>query len=195
MKSIAIEREFGSGGREIGMRVAKMAGIPYYDGELLAKAAEEQGVSTEILEAYDEQRTGSLLYEIAAYSDFANNRKNSVYELFDGLRRTIRKIEQQEPAVFIGRCSTDVLRDNRRVIKAFIYSSDEAKKIERIVTTEDVSEAEAKSLMNKKDKRRRNYFKFWTQKEWSDRSNYDMELNTSYISTDDCAKILLAAME
>lgn len=195
MKSLAIEREFGSGGREIGLRVAKMAGIPYYDGELLARAAEEQGVSTEILEAYDEQRTGSLLYEIAAYSDFANNRKNSVYELFDGLRHTIRKIEQQGPAVFIGRCSTDVLRDNPRVLKTFIYSSDEAKKIERIIMSEGVSEAEAKSLMNKKDKRRRNYFKFWTQKEWSDRSNYDMELNTSSVSIDDCAKILLAAME
>ena len=66
---------------------------------------------------------------------------------------------------------------------------------QKLLSGEGVSEAEAKSLMNKKDKRRRNYFKFWTQKEWSDRSNYDMELNTSYISTDDCSKILLAAME
>lgn len=195
MKSIAIEREFGSGGREIGMKVAKMAGIPYYDSELLAKAAEEQGVSTEVLEAYDEQRTGSILYEIAAYNDFANNRKNSVYELFDGLRRTIRKIEQHGPAVFIGRCSTEVLRDSPRVLKAFIYSSDKAKKTERIVKTEGVSDGEARNLMNKKDKSRRNYFRFWTQKEWADRSNYDIELNTSSISTDDCAEILFAAMQ
>lgn len=63
MKSLAIEREFGSGGREIGMRVAELAGIPYYDGELLIKAAEAQGVSIELLKTYDEQRTGSFLYE------------------------------------------------------------------------------------------------------------------------------------
>ena len=194
MKSIAIEREFGSGGREIGMKIAGMAGIPYYDGELLAKAAQEQGVSTEVLEAYDEQRTGSFLYEIAAYTDFANNRKNSVYELFDGLRRTIRNIEQHGPAVFIGRCSTEILRDRTNVLKAFIYSSDKTKRIERIVKTEGVSESEAETLMNKKDKSRRNYFKFWTQKDWSDRGNYDIELNTSYITTEECAKILSAAM-
>lgn len=54
MKSLAIEREFGSGGREIGMRVAELAGIPYYDGELLIKAAEAQGVSIELLKTYDE---------------------------------------------------------------------------------------------------------------------------------------------
>lgn len=60
MKSLAIEREFGSGGREIGMRVAELAGIPYYDGELLIKAAEAQGVSIELLKTYDEQRTGAF---------------------------------------------------------------------------------------------------------------------------------------
>lgn len=67
MKFLAIEREFGSGGREIGMRVAELAGIPYYDGELLIKAAEAQGVSIELLKTYDEQRTGSFLYDIAAF--------------------------------------------------------------------------------------------------------------------------------
>ncbi len=61
------KREFGSGGREIGMRVAELAGIPYYDGELLIKAAEAQGVSIELLKTYDEQRTGSFLYDIAAF--------------------------------------------------------------------------------------------------------------------------------
>ena len=64
MKSLAIEREFGSGGREIGMRVAELAGIPYYDGELLIKAAEAQGVSIELLKTYDEQRTGKSNYDI-----------------------------------------------------------------------------------------------------------------------------------
>ena len=170
MKSLAIEREFGSGGREIGMRVAELAGIPYYDGELLIKAAEAQGVSIELLKTYDEQRTGSFLYDIAAFSDYARNRKNTVYELFEGIRRTMVNIELKGPAVFIGRCSTVILGESPRVLKSFIYSSDTEKRVERIIRTENVSETDAKYLMQKKDRDRKNYFRFWTQKEWADKS-------------------------
>lgn len=194
MKSLAIEREFGSGGREIGMRVAELAGIPYYDGELLIKAAEAQGVSIELLKTYDEQRTGSFLYDIAAFSDYARNRKNTVYELFEGIRRTMVNIELKGPAVFIGRCSTVILGESRRVLKSFIYSSDTEKRVERIIRTENVSETDAKYLMQKKDRDRKNYFRFWTQKEWADKSNYDILLNTSGVSTEACAQMLLAAI-
>lgn len=100
MKSLAIEREFGSGGREIGMRVAELAGIPYYDGELLIKAAEAQGVSIELLKTYDEQRTGSFLYDIAAFSDYARNRKNTVYELFEGSSSDNGKHRAERPCCF-----------------------------------------------------------------------------------------------
>lgn len=194
MKSLAIEREFGSGGREIGMRVAELAGIPYYDGELLIKAAEAQGVSIELLKTYDEQRTGSFLYDIAAFSDYARNRKNTVYELFEGIRRTMVNIELKGPAVFIGRCSTVILGESPRVLKSFIYSSDTEKRVERIIRTENVSETDAKYLMQKKDRDRKNYFRFWTQKEWADKSNYDILLNTSGVSTGACAQMLLAAI-
>ena len=194
MKSLAIEREFGSGGREIGMRVAELAGIPYYDGELLIKAAEAQGVSIELLKTYDEQRTGSFLYDIAAFSDYARNRKNTVYELFEGIRRTMVNIELKGPAVFIGRCSTVILGESPRVLKSFIYSSDTEKRVERIIRTENVSETDAKYLMQKKDRDRKNYFRFWTQKEWADKSNYDILLNTSGVSTEACAQMLLAAI-
>lgn len=195
MKSLAIEREFGSGGREIGMQVAKLAGIPYYDSELLVQASEAQGVSAGLLKSYDEQRTGSFLYDIAAFSDYAYNRKNTVYELFETLRQTIIKIEVQGPAVFIGRCSAVILEKNPRVLKTFVYSSDINKRIERIVNTEKVSASDAKYLMQKKDKDRKNYFRFWSQKDWTDRSIYDLQLNTSFIPTEECAQILLTAIK
>ncbi|HIZ44070.1 MAG TPA: cytidylate kinase-like family protein [Firmicutes bacterium] len=195
MKSLAIEREFGSGGREIGMKVARMAGIPYYDSALMVKAAEAQGISVGMLEEYDEKRSGSFLYDIAAYTSYANgNRKNSVYELFSGMEKTIRKLELEGPAVFIGRCSTEILKERSNVLRVYIYSSDISRRIERTVKTEGVSETEAKRLLDKKDKQRRNYFRFWTQKEWGDRANYDMELNTSFLSAEECARILLSAM-
>ena len=195
MKSLAIEREFGSGGREIGMRVAELAGIPYYDSELLKKAAEAQGVSTGLLESFDEKKIGSFLYDLVAFSEYSNNQKNTVYELFDALSRTIQRVERQGSAVFVGRCSTEILRDRPRVLRVFIYSADQEKRIARIVKTEGVSASEAKSLIQKKDRERKNYFHFWTQKNWSDRRNYDLELNTSMISPEDCARILLTAMD
>ena len=104
MKSIAIEREFGSGGREIGILTAKLAGIPYYDGELLKKAARDQGVPVSMLEYYDEKRSGSLLYDLSSYvKQMQLHPGITVHQLFYGLQKTMRKLSKESPAVFIGR--------------------------------------------------------------------------------------------
>lgn len=197
MKSLAIEREFGSGGREIGMRVAETAGIPYYDGELIVKAAEAQGVSLDLLKEYDEQHSGKILYDIALLANYNQStaKQSNIYELLYGIQNTIEKLERKGPAVFIGRCSTEILRQNPQVIRAYIYSSDEEKKRRRLVKTENITEAEVKKVMEKVDRQRRNYFKFWTQKDWSDRRNYDLELNTAAFSMEECAELLLDLMQ
>lgn len=193
MKSLAIEREFGSGGREIGKLVAEKSGIPYYDGELLIKEAELRGVSLELLKDYDEQKTGSLLYNISLLANYHDGNQSKIYEMCERLHTTIKNLELEGPAVFIGRCSTDILR-NPRTVRVYIYSSDEEKKRNRIVEAEHISEEAAGKLMKKKDRQRREYFKFWTQKEWAERGNYDMELNTGILSVEECADILLCAM-
>lgn len=147
-----------------------------------------------LMKAHAKKGSLSFLYDIAAFSDYARNRKNTVYELFEGIRRTMVNIELKGPAVFIGRCSTVILGESPRVLKSFIYSSDTEKRVERIIRTENVSETDAKYLMQKKDRDRKNYFRFWTQKEWADKSNYDILLNTSGVSTEACAQMLLAAI-
>ncbi len=196
MKTLAIEREFGSGGREIGKRAAALAGIPYYDGEMLIKEAELKGVSLDLLEEYDEQKTGSILYNIALFANYNQDMNQSkIYEMCCGMQETIRELEMQGPAVFIGRCSTEILKDNPNVVRTYLYSSEEETKIERIMRTEEVTREEARKLMAKKDRQRSSYFKFWTQKKWDDRRNYDLELNTAEFSPDICAQILLAAMK
>lgn len=112
-----------------------------------------------------------------------------------GMQETIRDLEMQGPAVFIGRCSTEILKDNPNVVRTYLYSSEEETKIERIMGTEEVTREDARKLMTKKDRQRSSYFKFWTQKKWDDRRNYDLELNTAEFSPDICAQILLAAMK
>lgn len=195
MKSLAIEREFGSGGREIGMKVAEAAGIAYYDGNLLEKVTERYGESANILNTYDEKWTGSLLFNISMAAGYSQgNDQSKIYQMGYEVGETIQRLQREGPSVFIGRCATHILKNNPNVIRVFIYSSDEKKRIKRIVEAENVSEAEAKKMMDKRDKARRNYFRFWTQNDWGDRGNYDLELNTSILSTDECAKILLYAM-
>ena len=195
MKSLAIEREFGSGGREVGMKVAEAAGISYYDGNLLEKVTERYGESANILNTYDEKWTGSLLFNISMAAGYSQgNDQSKIYQMGYEVGETIQRLQREGPSVFIGRCATHILKNNPNVLRVFIYSSDEKKRIQRIVETEKVSEAEARKMIDKRDQARRNYFKFWTQKDWGDRGNYDLELNTSILSTDECAKILLYAM-
>lgn len=195
MKSLAIEREFGSGGREIGMKVATAAGISYYDSNLLDKVTERYGESANILNSYDEKWTGSLLFNISMAAGYSQgNDQSKIYEMGYEISETIRRLHRNGPCVFIGRCATNILKDDDKVLRVFIYSSDEKKRINRIVQTENVTEAEAKKLMDKRDRARRNYFRFWTQKDWADRGNYDLELNTSVLSTDECTKLLLYMM-
>lgn len=196
MKSLAIEREFGSGGREIGTCIAKRADLPYYDSNLLFHAAEGQGLPVGKLQDYDEKWTGSLLYNIAMLTNYTQGAdQNSIYEIYHSIQQTILKIEMNGPAVFIGRCATEILKCRPQVVRAYIYSSDEQQKIRRIMDKENLSETEAKRLMEKTDRNRKNYFKFWTQKEWADRKNYDIELNTGKLSIDECADILLRNMD
>ncbi|HIX71815.1 MAG: cytidylate kinase-like family protein [Clostridiales bacterium] len=195
MKSLAIEREFGSGGREVGMKVAKEAGISYYDSNLLDKVTERYGDSAHMLNVYDEKWTGSLLFNISMAAGYSQgNEQSKVYQMGYEVADTIKRLHRNGPCVFIGRCATDILKDTNNTLRVFIYSSDEKKRIKRIVETENVSEAEARKMMDKRDRARRNYFRFWTQKDWADRGNYDLELNTSMLSTEECARILLYAM-
>ena len=194
-KSLAIEREFGSGGREIGKLVSDLAGIPYYDGNLMVKVAKEKGISLDLLKEYDEKNTGSILYNIALFASYNQGTNQSkIYVLYYEVQKAIKNLAKSGPAVFVGRCSTELLKDSGRAVSVYIYSSDTKKRIDRIMRTESVSESEAKKLMERKDRQRSDYFKYWTEKNWKDRGNYDMELNTSTLPPEECAQILLRAM-
>lgn len=192
MKSLAIEREYGSGGREIGISVAKKAGIPYYDTNLLVRAAKEYELNIGELQEYDEKKTDDLLWSILTTPLNAEDADRSeLCKMRDGMKATIKKLAGEGPAVFIGRCSTEILIYHPDVVRTYIYSSSITKKINRIMKKEHVSEAEAKTLMKENDRERQSYFRFWTKKDPRDRKNYDLELNTGMFSIPECADILL----
>lgn len=131
MKSMAIEREFGSGGRDIGIRIAKEAQIPYYDGQLLIEAAKRYGIEIADLKEFDENKVGSLLYNIAmmaGYNQYENMAK--INEIFYGMKETIKSLYAEGPAVFIGRCSTEILKSCEDVVTVFVRCSDKEKRVQ-----------------------------------------------------------------
>ena len=149
MKSMAIEREFGSGGRDIGIRIAKEAQIPYYDGQLLIEAAKRYGIEIADLKEFDENKVGSLLYNIAMMAGY------NQYE-------NMAKINE----IFYGRCSTEILKSCEDVVTVFVRCSDKEKRVQRIFDKENVDTMQkARRLMDRKDWGRERYFKFWTKKD------------------------------
>ena len=196
MKSVAIEREFGSGGRDIGIRIAKEAQIPYYDGQLLIEAAKGYGIEIAALKEFDENKVGSFLYNIAmmaGYNQYENMAK--INEIFYGMKETIKSLYAEGPAVFIGRCSTEILKSCEDVVTVFIRCSDKEKRVQRIFDKENVDTMQkARRLMDRKDWGREKYFKFWTKKDWKDEKNYDLILDTAKLSLEECSEILLKRM-
>lgn len=195
MKSIAIEREFGSGGREVGRKAAELLGIPFYDEELLLDAAEHGGADLSRLRNFDERQAGSLLYDLAlAGNPNQYSERTRLYEMFSLLQGTIRRLAGEKPGVFIGRCSTNALSGKNggpRAVRAFIYASSLEGRCARVMQTEHVDESEAHRMMRRKDREREQYFRYFTQKNWGDRANYDIQLNTSTMPAEECARILV----
>lgn len=192
MKSLAIEREYGSGGRAIGKMIAKKYHMPFYDGELLVEAAKDYGISLDILKQYDEMKGGSILYNIVLATKLTSQENLELLnQLYYGIEQTILKINAEGPAVFIGRCSTEILKDNEDVYRIFVTSSDMEERIHRIKETEQVSETQAKQKVKQKDRQREQYFKYWTEKKWKDRDNYDATYDTAVLGIEQCAELIM----
>ncbi|MBO5929091.1 MAG: cytidylate kinase-like family protein [Clostridia bacterium] len=181
---ITIARQSGSGGREIGKRVAEKLNIPFYDKEILMHAAEKSGLSQEVLSYYDEQPTNSLLYSLSTgiYSlneaGVVNYAQPVNQRVFQAQFDTIRELAEKGSCVIVGRCADYVLENNPNVVSVFLHGNLEDR-IKRVAEHEGISSSEAKSYINKSDKKRANYYNFYSGKKWGVASSYDLCINTS----------------
>lgn len=193
---ITIARQVGSGGREVGELVAKNLGIDYHDKSLINMAAEKSGLSPEVLHNTDEKATPSFLYSIAMggmgmvpfthgmpYDTPINDR---LFVLQSGI---IEELAKSHSCVFIGRCADFVLRDFDNVLRVFVYADIE-KRAETIAKRNDISISEAKNLATKLDKKRSNYYGYYTSKKWGRSENYDLMIDTTKIGVEGAAKII-----
>ena len=192
---ITIGREYGSAGRQIGYKVAEDLGIKLYDREMLERAAKESGICEELFETHDEKPTNSFLYSLvmdsysfgypsSSYTDMPINHKIFLAQ-FD----TIRKIASEGPCILVGRCADYALEEFDNVLSVFIHADMDAR-IRRIARIYDLTDAKAKDMILKTDKKRANYYNYYSNKKWSDVDSYDLCISSSDLGVDGAVEII-----
>ena len=182
---ITIGRQYGSGGREIGSRLAERLGIGYYDKELIAEAARKSGLSGDMFERNDERALGRLLHALSTGFSFRSG--FSPESIFKIQSDTIKDVASKGPCVIIGRCADYVLRDNPMCISIFI-TGDDTDRLARVMRRNAIDEKEAAERIAKTDKGRAAYYEFYTGKTWGAAPSYDLCINSSVLGIEATAE-------
>lgn len=196
---ITIARSYGSGGRKIGKLLATELGYDYYDREILRIASDESGISEELFTRADEN-TRLPLFRIARQvytgevippdsDDFISNEN-----LFRYQAKIIRELASTRNCVIVGRCANYILRGRDNVMNVFV-TAPVVDCVRRVMETDGLDLEEAEKRIRKTDKRRADYFKYFTGREWQDAALYDLCLNTGHMSEQKCLNIVKAYME
>ena len=188
-KIITISREFGSGGRFIGVEVAKKLGMICYDRDIIGQIAEKSGFSPEYIQENAElsPKKGLFAYAFAGRDITGKSVEDMVYEV---QRKVILEIAEKESCVIIGRNADFILNDRDDVLNVFIHG-DKAEKVKRICKLYNVTEAHALKMMVDIDKRRMTNYRFYTDRKWGMAGNYTLSLNSSELGYDMCEKIIM----
>jgi len=183
---ITISREFGSGGRTIGKKVAEKLGIPCYDAMLIQKIAEESGYAADYIREEGEYATGGWLSTV--FSDRTMGMTNQD-KLWTIQSRVITELAEKDSCVIVGRCADYILRDKADCLNVFIHASME-KRAERIVTEYGEREETPEQRLKEKDKRRAAYHRFYTDMKWGHAQNYHVCLDSGKLGLDKCVEII-----
>ena len=200
-KIYTIGREFGSGGKAVGEKLAERLGIKLYDKELLQQAAKDSGFCEEIFENHDEKPTNSFLYSLvmdtysvsgysaAPFLDMPLNHK-----VFLAQFETIKKIAETESCVIVGRCADYALADNPDCINIFIHADMDIR-VRNVCKSLNVTENKARDIINKTDKQRASYYNYYTSKKWGDSKSYNLSLDAGKLGIDNCVEMILKYRE
>lgn len=191
---ITIGRQCGSGGRDVGIALSKRLNIPYYDKELLKRAAKESGLCEEVFEKFDEKPTSSLLYSIVMDPYSLGISANGIdmpinHKVFLAAFDTIKKIANEGPCVMIGRCADYALSDYSNVVNFFLFAPMEDR-IKRVTERMDITPEKAKDFINKTDKQRASYYNYYSTKKWGVTTSYNYCLDTSVLGIDGTVELI-----
>ena len=195
---ITIARQYGSGGREIGEKVAAKLGIPLYDKLLITEAASRGKLDENVSKMADESSANSLLYTLAMGSNMLGTTMHFGYKmplndkLFILQSEVIKDYAQKGSCVIIGRCADYVLRDEKNTLKIFIYGDLDHRKARVAERHPEIKTSQIVDVINKTDKRRSSYYNFYTGNKWGKYDNYDMAINSSTLGIEGTARLIYA---
>lgn len=190
----------GSGGFEIGQKVAERLGLKFYDKELLVEAARESGISTECFNRVDEQVSSvysgvgifGMRFPFITDPAFSDPSTLSADNLFLTQSRVMCDIASRENALFVGRCADYVLRDHHDLLSVFL-SADTTDRTARIAARRNCTADQARQIIRKSDKQRSAYYDYFSNKVWGAASSYDLCVNTSTVKVDVVIDMICAA--
>ncbi|KAA6300347.1 MAG: Cytidylate kinase [Candidatus Ordinivivax streblomastigis] len=195
--AINIGRQLGSGGREIGEKLARQLGISFYDKELINLASEESGLCKEFFEKADERASQSFsgglfgmrfpaYFDDASISYFNYLNNDALFKIQSDV---IRQLASEKSCLFVGRCADYILRDNPNCVNIFI-SSPIQNRIERLCRTIQFSESEAKDMIRRSDKHRPEYYNYYSYKTWGAATTYHLCMDSSILGIEDTVSFI-----
>lgn len=193
-KIITISREFGSGGRSVGRKVAEKLGIPFYDKELVDQIALESGFAPKFVEEHGEHSPGRSLFSYAFAPQGVPGVMNGLSAadfLWNIQCNVIMQLAEHGPCVIVGRNADYILKDRPDCLHVFIHADKEFR-ADRIVRLYGESEKSPEARLNEKDKRRRVNYQHYTGRTWGMAQNYDICLNTGKLGVETCADIIVS---
>ena len=196
--SIVIDREYGSGGREVARILSEKLGMEFYDGNLLVMAGREYGIDLSILQEYDEKGVGGMFSDLSMVksSAYGNTINELPFQVYTAQSRLVQQLVAKGPCIFLGRCTAQILSTEARApfVHAFIYASRMEDRIERARKVDGVDVNRIEAYIKRRDSQRRNYNKFFTDKAWGEPRNYDLMLNTSQLGYEAAAGAIMGVL-
>lgn len=199
-KVITISRQYGSGGRELGRKLAEEFKIPFYDNEIINMAAKKSGFAVKAFERAEEKATNSFLYSIAMGMGSYSNQEYGYASLsiddriFLAQSEIIRKVADEGPCVIVGRCADYILKERDDLINIFVCANIDAR-IKRVVEEYQVPKEKAAETILRQDKRRANYYRFHANEKWGNVMNYDLSIRTDFGGIDHAVKCVKMFLE
>jgi cytidylate kinase len=195
-RSIVINREFGSGGREIGRLISERTGMDLYDTRILQDAATRRGLPPDLLASFDERVVAGQFFDLSIIGGTDPETFSLPYRMYGAIADVITEAAQTRPAVFIGRCADKILTEAKLPFRSvFIYSTDLAAKIARAVERDGIEPKDAEKYIAKMDRARDRYQQFFTGTRFGDRREYDLCLNSGRLGYSTCVDLVIAATQ
>ena len=195
-KIITISRQFGSGGHSIAKAVAERLGIAFYDNNLITEVAKQSGLSEEFIRENEEyaSHSSSFLYQLAMSTAGTYGYPSVYQKLYEAQTKVIEDIANKESCVIVGRCADYILKNREDCLHVFIHADNEHR-AKHILEKYGPTEKTTAQRIKDKDNKRRNYYRFHTDREWGVAANYHLSLDSGALGEALCVELIVKAME